>query len=230
MGHKINPKSLRLNVTRTWDSIWFAGKKNYPKLLFEDIKIREEIEKNLIDARIGKIEILRPAGRITVNINTARPGVIIGQQGSAIETLKLKLEKKFNQKFDLNIIEIKKPGICAKLVAETVKVQIEKRIAFRRAAKSAMEKAFEAGAKGIKIKLAGRLNGVEIARQESFLKGKVPLHTIRADIDYECIAAHTTFGAIGIKVWIYKGEVFKGMDEKIKGDVKEKLEAPISAL
>jgi len=226
MGQKVNPKSLRIKNTRTWDSIWYTNKKKYAQLLHEDIKIRAEIEKALPESRIGKIEILRPASMVTINIFTARPGTIIGQQGSAIETLKEKLEKKFNQKFDVNILEIKKPGLSARLVAENVKTQLEKRISFRRAAKSAIEKALENGAKGVKIQLSGRLNGVEIARQETFSKGKVPLHTIRANIDYEYMPANTTYGVIGVKTWIYTGEVFKNTEEKMKQETNEALETP----
>lgn len=225
MGQKVNPKSLRLKTIRTWDSIWFAPKKNYSKLLHEDLEVRKEIEKNLIEGKIGKIEILRPANRIIVNIHTARPGLIIGQEGKAIENLRNALEKKFKEKFDLNILEIKKPGLWAKLVGENTKVQIEKRVAFRRAAKSAIEKSLENGAKGVKIQLSGRLNGVEIARQETFSKGKIPLQTIRADIDFEYTPANTTFGIIGIKTWIYRGEIFNKAEDKAKLESREKLES-----
>ena len=209
MGQKVNPNILRIGVIKSWDSKWFADKKNYGKLLLQDLEIRKIIEDKLKDASISKIEIQRTANRVVIYIHSAKPGLIIGRQGAGIETLKEELEKKFHEEFSLSIKEISKPTLDAKLLADSISQQIEKRISYRRAAKMAIDKAMESGAQGIKIFLSGRLNGVEISRAEFFSKGKIPLHTLRADIDYALVHAKTTFGTIGVKVWIYKGDVFK---------------------
>lgn len=209
MGQKVNPISIRLGINRLWDSKWYAGKKKYHKTLHQDFAIEAMIRSKLVNSGVSKIEILRTANAVSINVNTAKPGMIIGRGGETIETLREQLEKKFQTKFSLNIVEIKKPAIDAHLVAESIARQVEKRISYRRAAKMAIDKGFESGAQGVKIRLSGRLNGVEIARTEFFSKGKIPLHTFRADIDYAYVAANTTFGAIGVKVWIYKGDVFK---------------------
>ncbi len=213
MGQKVNPIILRIGIIKSWDSKWFAPKRGYAKLLHQDIEIRKIIEKKLSDAAISRIEIQRTANKVHVHIHSAKPGVIIGRQGAGIDGLKDELQKKFHEEFTLNIKEIQKPALDAKLLADSIKQQIEKRVSYRRAAKMAIDKALETGAQGAKIFLAGRLNGVEIARSEFFSKGKIPLHTLRADIDYCCERAQTTYGAIGIKVWIYKGDIFKKRNE-----------------
>lgn len=211
MGQKVNPKVIRLGITHDWDSKWYAGKSNYSKLFHQDLEIDKVIKKQLgPDAEgMSKIEILRTQGKVIINIHTAKPGIIIGRGGEIIEKLKDTLNKRFKESFAINIKEIKKPMLDAAVVAESVTKQIEKRVSYRRAAKMTLEKIMEAGAKGAKIYLCGRLNGVEISRGEFFSKGKIPLHTFRADIDYASTPAFTTFGKIGIKVWIYKGEIFK---------------------
>jgi len=209
MGQKVNPISIRMKVNRLWDSKWYANKKKYHKTLHEDFAIEDLIRGKLVDSGVSKIEILRTANAVAINVHTAKPGLIIGRGGETIEALREKLEKKFGSQFNVNILEIKKPAIDAHLVAASIAKQIERRISYRRAAKMAIDKAFESGAQGVKVRVGGRLNGVEIARSEFFSRGKIPLHTFRADIDYAYVPAGTTYGAIGVKVWIYKGDVFK---------------------
>jgi small subunit ribosomal protein S3 len=209
MGQKVHPKVIRLGITHEWDSKWYAGKKKFSKLLHQDLAIEKEIRGGIQAEGMSKIEILRTQGKIILNIHTSKPGMIIGRGGETIEKLKEKLSKKFNLTFAINIKEIKKPMLDAAVVAEIVAKQVEKRVSYRRAAKMALEKIMESGALGGKIYLGGRLNGVEISRGEFFTKGKIPLHTFRADIDYKSLAASTTYGKIGVKVWIYKGDVFK---------------------
>ncbi|KKP37701.1 30S ribosomal protein S3 [Candidatus Peregrinibacteria bacterium RIFOXYC2_FULL_33_13] len=209
MGQKVNPHIQRIGIIKTWNSRWYANKKNYAKFLHQDLSLKKEIEKFLDDCGVSKIEILRNSNNITINIYTSKPGLIIGRQGSGLDKLKDVLNKKYNEHFSINIAEIKRPDLDAKLVAENIAKQIEKRVSYRRSAKLAVAKTMEAGAKGIKILVSGRLNGVEIARQEYFTEGKIPLQTFRADIDYHHLPAQTTYGAIGVKVWIYKGDVFK---------------------
>lgn len=213
MGQKVNPNILRIGVIRSWDSKWFASKRNFAKLLHQDIEIRKMIEKKLTDAAVSKIEILRSANKVTIYIHTAKPGVIIGREGAGIDSLRDELKKKFHEDFVLSIKEIKKPALDAKLLGESIVQQIEKRVSYRRGAKMALDKALENGAVGAKVFLSGRLNGVEIARSEFFSAGKIPLHTLRADIDYSMIHAKTAYGTIGVKVWIYKGDVFKKRNE-----------------
>lgn len=213
MGQKVNPNIFRIGVIRSWDAKWFADKKNYSKLLLQDLEIQKIIEKKLSDASVSRIEIHRTANRVIVQIHSAKPGLIIGRQGAGIEALKEELEKKFHEEFNLSIKEISKPTLDAALLAEQIVGQIEKRVSYRRAAKMAVEKAIESGAQGAKIFLAGRLNGVEIARSEFFSRGKIPLHTLRADIDYAMKHAKTAYGTIGVKVWLYKGDVFKRKSE-----------------
>ncbi len=208
MGQKVNPISLRIGINKDWDSKWFVNKRDYSKTLHEDLKIRKFIEKKLANGGISKIEIQRTTNQVIINIYTAKPGVIIGGQGKKIDELRGQLQKMFNHQFLINVHEVKKPSINAKLVAKNIARQIEGRISYRRAVKMSVNKAIEGGAVGIKVKVAGRLNGVEIARSEFFSKGKIPLHTLRADIDYTNEIANTTYGVIGIKVWIYKGDVF----------------------
>jgi len=209
MGQKVNPKSLRIGIIETWDSKWFAGKREFSTLFLEDIAIRKAINERLKNADVTKIEIERSAKKVTVNCHSAKPGMIIGKQGMMIDDLKDFLKKKFNHNFDINILEVSDPDKNALLVARAIASQIERRIAYRRAAKQGLQRAIEAGAKGVKIRTAGRLNGVEISREELFKEGSVPLHTLRANIDYAKAEAHTTYGVIGIQVWIYKGLVFK---------------------
>lgn len=209
MGQKVNPVSLRIGINRLWDSKWYADKKKYEKTLHQDFAIEDTIRMKLKDASVSKIEILRTTNSVTINVHSAKPGLIIGRGGETIEKLREFLEKKFGNRFSVNIMEIKQPNLDAKLVAESIVKQVERRISYRRAAKMAIDRSLEVGALGVKIRVAGRLNGVEIARSEFFSKGNIPLHTFRADIDYASIPANTTYGVIGIKVWIYKGDVFK---------------------
>ncbi len=222
MGQKVNPKVIRIGITRDWDSRWYAGKKEYAELLHQDLEIEKAIRATLTEGGISKIEILRTQGKVITNIHTSKPGIIIGRGGSIIEDLRTLLEKKFKVTIAINIKEIKKPAIDAGTVAESIAQQVAKRVSYRRACKMAIEKAMEAGAKGAKIKVAGRLNGVEIAREEFFSLGKIPLHTFRADIDYATGTAQTTYGAIGVKVWIYKGEIFKkDLDSRLQNEIEE---------
>lgn len=206
MGQKVHPKGMRLGIIRDWDSRWYAGKE-YKTLLHEDLKIREFIKKRLYQAGIASVEIERAANRIKVIVNTAKPGIVIGRGGAEVEALRRDLEQLTGKQVNLNIAEIKKPELNAQLVAENVAAQLEKRIAFRRAMKQAVGRAMRLGAQGIRIACGGRLAGAEIARTEWYSEGKVPLHTLRADIDYGFAEANTTYGKIGVKVWIYKGEV-----------------------
>lgn len=207
MGQKVNPTGLRLGINRTWDSRWFA-EGNYADLLHTDIKIREFLMKKLAGAGISHIVIERPAKKAIVTIYCARPGVIIGKKGQDIETLKKELTAlSGGNEVNVNIVEVRKPEINAKLVADNIAQQLEKRISFRRAMKRAVQSALRQGAEGIRINCGGRLGGAEIARVEWYREGRVPLHTLRADVDYGVSTAKTTYGAIGIKVWIYKGEI-----------------------
>lgn len=208
MGQKVNPVGLRIGINRTWNSTWYAGKQQYAKVLHQDLLLRKTIMEKLKEASVSHIEIQRNANQVTVTIHTSRPGIVIGSQGVAIESLRKDLEAKFHEKFNLNIKEIKKPYHNAAILAELVAKQIEKRIPYRRACKMSIERAIESGVQGVKINVAGRLNGVEISRSEFFTSGKIPLQTFRADIDYSYYRAITTYGTIGVKVWIYKGEIF----------------------
>ena len=207
MGHKTNPIGLRLQINRTWDSRWYAEGKNYGKLLEEDLKMRKFIFETLPQAAISKVVIERPAKLCRVSIYAARPGVIIGKKGADIEKLRLQLAKMTSSDVKLNIVEIRKPEIDAKLVAQGVADQLIRRIAFRRAMKRAVQSALRLGAEGIKITCGGRLGGAEIARVEWYREGRVPLHTLRANIDYAEAEALTAYGIIGIKCWIFKGEI-----------------------
>ena len=208
MGQKVNPIGLRLGINRTWDSIWFAKKENYGKLLIEDYKIREYIKKNIVNSGISQVIIERKAKKCIVSIYTSRPGFVIGKKGSDIEKIKKNLSKISSSEVSLNIKEVKKPELNAFLVAENIAQQLVKRIAYRRAMKRAMQSTLRLGAKGIRVCLSGRLAGNEIARSEWLREGSVPLHTFRAEVDYAETEALTTYGIIGVKVWIYKGEVF----------------------
>ena len=209
MGQKVNPTSLRIGIINSWHSRWFASRKNYAKKFHADIELKKVIRDKLKSAGITKIEIERSAKKVVVNIHAAKPGLIIGRQGVAIEDLRDMLSKKFGETIEVNIHEIPQPDLSAVLIAEVVAIQIEKRVAYRRAVKMGIKKGIEAGAKGVKIQVSGRLNGVEISRSEIFKEGNIPLHTLRADVDYALVPANTTYGVIGVKVWIYKGLVFK---------------------
>ncbi|MDY6854827.1 MAG: 30S ribosomal protein S3 [Thermodesulfobacteriota bacterium] len=206
MGQKVHPTGFRLGVTKTWSSKWFA-EKDFSSLLQEDIKIRKFLKRKLYNAGISKIEIERAANKSKINIYTARPGIIIGRKGVEIEALKSALQNLTSKEIFINIQEVRKPEIDAQLVAENTASQLEKRVAFRRAMKRSVSSALKFGAQGIKISCAGRLGGAEMARREWYREGRVSLHTLRADIDYGFAEAHTTYGIIGIKVWIFKGEI-----------------------
>ena len=211
MGQKVNPHGLRVGVIKDWDSRWFAGKSTFGDTLVEDYKIREYLKKKLYKAGVPTIEIERDAAKVKVNIQCAKPGMVIGQKGAEIEKLKTELEKLTGGKTVLvNIIEVKSPDLNAQLVAENIAQQLEGRVSFRRAMKSCIGRTMKLGAKGIKTTVSGRLGGAEIARSESYHEGTIPLQTLRADIDYGVARANTTYGVIGVKVWIYKGEVLKG--------------------
>ncbi len=209
MGQKVNPISFRLGVIKTWDSRWYASA-DYAKLLHEDLKLRSFLKKRLYHSGVSKIEIERAANKAKINIFTARPGLIIGKKGSEVETLKKDLAKLTDTEIYLNIQEVRKPELDAQLVAENVAMQLERRIAFRRAMKKSVTSALKFGAKGIRITCAGRLGGAEMSRTEWYREGRVPLHTLRADIDYGFAEAKTTYGIIGVKVLIFKGEVLPG--------------------
>ena len=215
MGQKVNPIGLRLGITRGWDSIWFAKKKEYGKLLIEDYKIREFIKKNIVNSGISQVIIERTSKKCIISIYTSRPGFVIGKKGSDIEKIKKNLSKISSAEVSLNIKEVKKPELNSYLVAENIAQQLVKRISYRRAMKRAMQSALRLGAKGIRVCLAGRLAGNEIARTEWLREGSVPLHTFRADVDYAEAEALTTYGIIGVKVWIYKGEVFSKEKNKL---------------
>jgi small subunit ribosomal protein S3 len=207
MGQKINPSGVRLSVNRNWGSKWYASSKNFPAMLAEDIQVREYLKKKLSHAAVGRVVIERPAKNARITIYSARPGVVIGKKGEDIEGLRNALQKLMGVPVHVNIEEIRKPELDAQLIADSITGQLEKRVMFRRAMKRAMQNAMRLGAQGIKIMSAGRLNGIEIARTEWYREGRVPLHTLRADIDYGMGEAKTTYGVIGIKVWVYKGEV-----------------------
>ena len=208
VGQKVNPIGLRLGINRGWDSVWFSKKQEYGKLLIEDYKIREYIRKNVVNSGVSQILIERTSKKCIVSIYTSRPGFVIGKKGSDIEKIKKSLSKISSSEISLNIKEVKKPELNSFLVAENIAQQLVKRIAYRRAMKRAMQSALRLGAKGIRVCLSGRLAGNEIARSEWLREGSVPLHTFRADVDYAEAEALTTYGIIGVKVWIYKGEVF----------------------
>lgn len=223
MGQKVNPIGLRVGINRTWDSRWFSDK-DYAKKLHEDLKIRKYIEAKLKDAGISKLLIERSAKVMRVTLFTSKPGVIIGKKGSDIEVVKKHISTLTDDEVNINIIEIRKPETDAKLVAESIAQQLERRIAFRRAMKRSVQSALRMGAQGIRINCSGRLNGAEIARTEWYREGRVPLHTIRADVDYGTAEANTTYGVIGIKVWIFKGDVMAhdpmAQEKRLTGQMK----------
>ncbi len=209
MGQKVHPYGFRLGITKTWRSRWFA-KQDYSKLLHEDLELKESLHNRLRAAGISSIEVDRPGNKLRITIRTSRPGIIIGRKGAEIEKLKSDLAKKTKREVFIDIQEVHRPELDAQLVSESIGLQLEKRVAFRRAMRKAVDSALRFGCKGIKVRVSGRLNGAEIARSEWYLQGQLPLHTLRADIDYGFSEAHTTYGVIGIKVWIYKGEVLDG--------------------
>jgi len=206
MGQKINPVGFRVGINRTWDSRWYAGRE-YAKLLHQDLKLRDYLMKRLLQAGVGRIVIERAAKKARITIHSARPGVVIGKKGADIEKLRLELANRSGSDVSLNILEVRKPEIDAKLIAENIASQLERRVAFRRAMKRAVQSAMRLGAQGIRINCAGRLGGAEIARLEWYREGRVPLHTLRADIDYGTATAMTTYGTCGVKVWVFKGEI-----------------------
>jgi small subunit ribosomal protein S3 len=208
MGQKVHPYGFRLGYIKTWHSSWYA-KDKYAELLHEDIKMRAYIEKTMKAAAVASIDISRTSDQVKVTVNTAKPGIAIGKKGTGIEKIRNDLKKMTNGTLIFNIAEVKRPDADAKLIAENIAQQLEKRVAFRRAMKKVMQSAFRAGVKGIKVRTSGRLGGAEMARTEGYAERKVPLHTLRADIDYNTAEAFTTYGIIGVKVWVYKGEIYK---------------------
>src|SRR5271155_1178096 len=209
MGQKTHPYGFRLGVTKTWRSRWFA-KQDYAKLLHEDLELKESLRERLKAAGVSSIEVDRPGNKLRITIHTSRPGIIIGRKGAEIEKLKGDLAKKTKREVFIDIQEVHKPELDAQLVAESIALQLEKRVAFRRAMRKAVDSALRFGCKGIKVRVSGRLNGAEIARSEWYLQGQLPLHTLRADLDYGFAQAYTTYGVIGVKVWTYKGEIIEG--------------------
>jgi len=208
MGQKVHPTGIRLGIVKDWTSRWYANSQNYPILLLQDLKVREYIKKKLAHASVSRVQINRPANNANITVHTARPGIVIGKKGEDIDILRKDISAMMGVPVQLNVEEIRKPELDAYLVAESIAQQLEKRIMYRRAMKRAVTNTMRLGAEGIKITVAGRLNGAEIARTEWYREGRVPLHTLRADIDYGTAEAKTTYGIIGIKVWIFKGEVF----------------------
>ena len=229
MGQKVNPNGLRLGINKDWQSRWFATK-DYAKFLHEDIRIRKVLDEQLANAGISKIEIERTAEEIKVDLFTSKPGVVIGKRGTNINDIRLVIQKEVSKNIQLNIIEVKKPEIIAKLVAEAIASQLVGRVSFRKAMKKSISLALKAGAKGIRVQCAGRLGGAEMARTEWYREGRVPLHTLRADIDYGFAEANTTFGKIGVKVWVYLGDVLLDKAEieekrkEVRIDSKDKSE------
>ena len=208
MGQKVHPTGIRLGIVKDWTSRWYANSQNYPIFLLQDLKVRDYIKTKLAHASVSRVQINRPASNAHVTIHTARPGIVIGKKGEDIDKLRREVSKMMGVSVQLNVEEIRKPELDAQLVAESIAQQLEKRIMYRRAMKRAVSNTMRLGAEGIKISVGGRLNGAEIARSEWYREGRVPLHTLRADIDYGTAEANTTYGIIGIKIWIFKGEVF----------------------
>lgn len=226
MGQKVHPTGIRLGIIKDWTSTWYADSKDYADFLHADIKVREYVRKKLANASVSRVQIERPAGNARVIIHTARPGIVIGKKGEDIERLRLEVSQMMGVPAHVSVEEIRKPELDAYLVAESVAQQIERRIMFRRAMKRAVTNTMRLGAEGIKITVGGRLNGAEIARSEWYREGRVPLHTLRADIDYGTAEAATTYGIIGIKVWIFKGEVFAHDQRKLEEETqKEEAQA-----
>ena len=224
MGQKVHPIGIRLGITKDWDSKWYADSREFPELVHADFKIRQFVKEKLKDASVSRIQIERPAKKAHITIHTARPGIVIGKKGEDIENLRAQVSKMLNldlKDVRINIAEIRKPELDAQLVAEGIAQQLERRVMFRRAMKRAVTNTMRLGAQGIKVKVAGRLNGAEIARSEWYREGRVPLHTFRADIDYGLAESMTTYGVIGVKVWIFRGEVFDSQHDSA-GETPEK--------
>jgi small subunit ribosomal protein S3 len=221
MGQKVHPTGIRLGIVKKHTSIWYAGNKQYADKLYTDLKVREYIRTALASASVSRIEIERPANTARVTIHTARPGIIIGKKGEDVEKLRAKLSQQMGVPVHINIEEIRKPDLDAALAAQSVAQQLERRVMFRRAMKRAVQNAMRQGAEGVKIQVSGRLGGAEIARTEWYREGRVPLHTLRADIDYSTAEASTTYGIIGVKMWIFKGEIIGGLDE-VEANQKKK--------
>jgi small subunit ribosomal protein S3 len=219
MGHKVNPTGMRLGVIKEHNSVWYAEKAEYANNLLNDIQVREFLDKRLVKASVSKIVIERPAQNARITIHTARPGIVIGKKGEDVDRLRRDVSDMMGVPVHINIEEVRKPDLDARLVAQNVAGQLERRVMFRRAMKRAVQNAMRQGAKGIKIQVGGRLGGAEIARSEWYREGRVPLHTLRADIDYSTYEAKTTYGIIGVKVWIFKGEILGGM-EQVRADKK----------
>ncbi|MEJ6949577.1 30S ribosomal protein S3 [Natronospora cellulosivora (SeqCode)] len=213
MGQKIHPHGLRVGIIKDWDAKWYADKKNYSKFLHEDLEVREYVKEKMYDAGIARVVIERAANQMKLDIYTARPGMVIGRGGSEVDALRQELEKRTGKKVQINVIEIDNPDLNAQLVAENIASQLERRVSFRRAMKQAMNRSMRVGAEGFKILCSGRLGGAEMARTEGYNEGSVPLHTLRADIDYGFAEAYTTYGKIGVKVWINKGEVLPEVED-----------------
>lgn len=218
MGQKVNPVGLRIGIIRDWESRWFANKKDYQDLLHEDLRIRKYVFRRLKDAAVASVDIDRAATRINITIHTAKPGMVIGKGGTEVDALRNELNALTGKRVHISISEIKTPDLSAKLVADNIATQLSRRVSFRRAMKQAIQRTLRNGAKGIRVQVSGRLGGAEIARTEGYSEGTVPLHTLRADIDYALSEAHTTYGRIGVKVWIYRGEILpqrarKGVEE-----------------
>ena len=214
MGQKVHPIGLRVGIIKDWDGRWFAKKRDYANLILEDVKIRNYVKKRLYASGVAKVEIERAANRLKVTIHTARPGMVIGRQGAEVDFIRKEIEKFSGKQVQLNIAEVKVPELTAQLVAENIAFQLERRVSFRRTMKQAIGRAMKLGAQGVKVSCSGRLMGAEIARTEGYSEGKVPLHTLRADIDYGFAEANTTYGKLGVKVWLYKGEVLPTKKEK----------------
>lgn len=213
MGQKINPTGMRIGVIKDWDARWYA-EKDYADVLHEDLKVREYIDKALAEAAVSRVEIERAANKININIHTGKPGMVIGKGGSEVDALRKQLNQLTNKRVHINVIEVKKPDLDAKLVADSIAQQLENRVAFRRAQKQAVQRCMKAGAEGVKVTVAGRLNGADMARSETSGEGTVPLHTLRADIDFANVEADTTYGKIGVKVWICRGEILPTLDHE----------------
>jgi small subunit ribosomal protein S3 len=218
MGQKVHPYGFRLGYTKPFRSRWFASK-DYAKLLHEDVKLKEELRDKLKSAGVSAVEIERPGNKLRILIKTARPGIIIGRKGAEIDKLKAELTKRTGREVFIDILEVHKPELDAQLVAESISLQLEKRVGFRRAMRKSVDSALRFGCKGIKVRVSGRLNGNEIARSEWYLQGRLPLHTLRADIDYGFAEAHTTYGKIGVKTWVYKGEILTQKKREATKDV-----------
>ena len=222
MGHKIHPTGFRLAVNKNWSSKWFANSRNFPEMLKQDIAVREFLERRLGHASVGRVTIERPAKSARITIHSARPGIVIGKKGEDIELLKQELQKRLGVPVHVNIEEVRKPELDAKIIADSIASQLEKRVMFRRAMKRAMQSAMRMGAQGVKIMSSGRLNGIDIARSEWYREGRVPLHTLRADVDYATSEAKTTYGIIGVKVWVYKGECKPGQVQPASVETEKK--------